>query len=198
MLTVENISKKFGRNSVLRDVSFEMDQNMLYGIVGENGSGKTTLLKVIVGEWKPDRGSVSLTGRLGYCPQQTLLFSHLTVDEHFSYFAAAYRIDRVTLASRSNDLMDFFNFRKFRNEKVYELSGGTMQKLNLSLALLPQPDLLVLDEPYNGFDWDTYVHFWEYTGKLKKAGCSILVVAHLITEKERFDKVFNLVQGRLT
>lgn len=198
VLKVENISKKFGKNKVLRDVSFEMNPYSLYGIAGENGSGKTTLLKIIVGEWKPDGGNVSINGRYGYCPQQTLLFSQLTVDEHFRYFAAAYRIDSITLARRSEALMDFFNFRKFRREKICELSGGTMQKLSLSIALLPQPDLLILDEPYNGFDWDTYQHFWAYTGNLKKEGCSILVVAHLITEKDRFDKVFNLEQGSLT
>jgi ABC-2 type transport system ATP-binding protein len=197
VLKVENIAKAFGNNKVLRDVSFDMNPSSLIGIVGENGSGKSTLLKIIVGEWKSDMGNISVKGRLGYCPQKTLLFSQLTVDEHFQYFASAYRIEKTELFNRTETLMNFFNFKKFRKERIANLSGGTQQKISLAIALIHQPDLLILDEPYNGFDWDTYLKFWEYTAQLKKEGCAILIVAHFITEKDRFDKVFNLVQGKL-
>ena len=159
ILKVENISKAFGKNNVLKKVSFEMSPSLLYGIVGENGSGKSTLLKIIVGEWEPDDGNISVEGRIGYCPQKTLLFTQLTVDENLEYFAAAYRISKGDLFSRSESLMTAFNFKKYRRERVSNLSGGTQQKLNLSIALLHQPKLLILDEPYNGFDWDTYLKF---------------------------------------
>jgi ABC-type multidrug transport system ATPase subunit len=197
VLKVDNIAKAFGKNKVLRNVSFEMNPSSLYGIVGENGSGKSTLLKIIVGEWKSDRGNVMMDGRLGYCPQKTLLFSHLTVDEHFDYFAAAYGIGKAELFSRTDTLMNHFNFKKYRNERIDRLSGGTLQKISLAIALLHQPGLLILDEPYNGFDWDTYLKFWDYTNQLKMEGCAILIVTHLITEKERFDRVYNLIQGEL-
>ncbi len=198
ILKVENIGKSFGKNKVLKNVSFEMDPSLLYGIVGENGSGKSTLLKIIVGEWKPDKGNISVAGRIGYCPQNVLLFSHLTVDENMRYFAAAYNIEKLEFISRSESLMDYFNFKKFRKERVVNLSGGTQQKINLAIALLHRPQLLILDEPYNGFDWDTYQRFWIYANQLREEGCAILVVAHLITEKERFDRVFNLTEGELT
>jgi len=198
ILKVENISKAFGKNNVLKKVSFEMSPSLLYGIVGENGSGKSTLLKIIVGEWEPDDGNISVEGRIGYCPQKTLLFTQLTVDENLEYFAAAYRISKGDLFSRSESLMTAFNFKKYRRERVSNLSGGTQQKLNLSIALLHQPKLLILDEPYNGFDWDTYLKFWDYTNQLRKEGCAVLVVTHLLTETERFDKVYNLVEGVLT
>ena len=197
ILKVENIAKSFGRNHVLKNVSFEMDAASLYGIVGENGSGKSTLLKIIVGEWKHDHGTISVSGRLGYCPQNTLLFSQLTVDEHFRYFAAAYGIEKTESTDRSESLMDYFNFRKYRKEKIAHLSGGTQQKLNLAIALLHRPKLLILDEPYSGFDWDTYSRFWDYTNQLRGEGCAILVVTHLLTEKERFDRIFTLEQGEL-
>jgi ABC-2 type transport system ATP-binding protein len=197
VLKVDNIAKAFGKKKVLKNVSFEMNPSSLYGIVGENGSGKSTLLKIIVGEWKSDHGKIMIDGRLGYCPQKTLLFSHLTVDEHFHYFAAAYGIDKPELFYRAETLMDHFNFKKYRNERIDRLSGGTVQKISLAIALLHQPSLLILDEPYNGFDWDTYVKFWDYTNQLKNEGCAILIVTHLITEKERFDRVYNLIQGEL-
>jgi len=198
ILKVENISKAFGKNNVLKKVSFEMSPSLLYGIVGENGSGKSTLLKIIVGEWEPDDGNISVEGRIGYCPQKTLLFTQLTVDENLEYFAAAYRISKGDLFSRSESLMTAFNFKKYRRERVSNLSGGTQQKLNLSIALLHQPKLLILDEPYNGFDWDTYLKFWDYTNQLRKEGCAVLVVTHLLTETERFDKIYSLVEGVLT
>lgn len=198
VLKAENIAKSFGRNRVLKNVSLEMHPPGLYGIVGENGSGKTTLLKIIVGEWRPDHGKITVEGRLGYCPQDTLLFRHLTVDENLRYFAAAYGIDGDTLASRSEYLMDHFNFASYRKEKTEKLSGGTLQKLNLVIALLHRPELLILDEPYSGFDWDTYLRFCELTDKLREEGCAILVVTHLLTEKERFDRIYNLSSGQLT
>ena len=198
ILKVENISKAFGKNNVLKKVSFEMSPSLLYGIVGENGSGKSTLLKIIVGEWQQDDGNISVEGRIGYCPQKTLLFTQLTVDENLEYFAAAYRITKGELFSRSESLMTIFNFKKYRRERVSNLSGGTQQKLNLSIALLHQPKLLILDEPYNGFDWDTYLKFWDYTNQLRKEGCAVLVVTHLLTETERFDKIYSLVEGVLT
>src|SRR5512139_3799474 len=108
VLKVENIAKAFGKNNVLRQVSFEMYPNSLFGIVGENGSGKSTLLKIIVGEWKSDRGTISVNGRIGYCQQKTLLFTQLTVDEHIRYFAAAYGIGKTELLSRSEILMNHF------------------------------------------------------------------------------------------
>jgi len=197
ILKVENIAKAFGKNKVLKKVSFEMDSSLLYGIVGENGSGKSTLLKIIVGEWKPDHGNILVEGRVGYCPQKTLLFSQLTVDENLRYFAAAYEMGNTELLSRSESLMNVFNFKKYRKERIANLSGGTQQKLNLAIALLHQPKLLILDEPYNGFDWDTYLRFWDYTNQLRKEGCAILVVTHFLAEKDRFDKVYNLEEGEL-
>ena len=198
ILKVENIAKAFGNNQVLRNVSFEMNPSSLFGIVGENGSGKSTLLKIIVGEWKPDRGIISIECRLGYCPQNTLLFSQLTVDENLKYFSVAYGVEKSQLSAQSEALMNFFNFKKYRKERIANLSGGTQQKLNLAIALLHQPQLLILDEPYSGFDWDTYLRFWDYTNQLRAEGCAILIVTHLLTEKNRFDRVFNLENGQLT
>jgi len=198
VLKVDNIAKSYGRNIVLKHVSFEMHAAGLYGIVGENGSGKSTLLKVIVGELKPDHGIISVGSRLGYCPQKTLLFSQLTVEEHFEYFGAAYKIEKTAFYKQSEYLMKYFNFQKYLKFKISNLSGGTQQKLNLAIALLHKPDLLILDEPYSGFDWDTFLKFWDLTHQLREEGCSILVVSHLITEKHRFDKIFNLNSGELS
>ena len=197
ILKAENIAKSFGKKKVLKDVSFEMKSGSLCGIVGENGSGKSTLLKIIVGEWKANRGNILVNGRLGYCPQIVPLFSQLTVEEHFVYFSAAYGIKKADSLKRYEELLDHFNYLEYRKEKIANLSGGTQQKLNLTIALLHEPNLLILDEPYNGFDWDTYLRFWDYTDQLLKKDCAILIVTHLLSEKERFDRIYDLENGYL-
>ena len=197
ILKVENIAKTYGNKKVLTNVSFQMQKGKLCGIVGENGSGKSTLMKIIVGELKANKGKVNYVGKLGYCPQDALLFPQLTIYEHFIYFSKAYEINRVDLHKRYNNLLRQFNFKKYGNEKVANLSGGTKQKLNLSIALIHQPDLLILDEPYNGFDWDTYMRFWDFTAQLLKRNCSILIVTHFIDKKDSFDTIYELSKGVL-
>lgn len=197
ILNVENITKSYGKKKVLSKVTFEIQKGDMCGIVGENGSGKSTLMKIIVGELKANAGEIFRTGKLGYCPQEALLFDQLTIYEHFIYFSRAYNISRSDLHDRVNALMRQFNFKKYGNERVANLSGGTKQKLNLSIALVHQPDLLILDEPYNGFDWDTYMRFWEYTDKLLQNNSSILIVTHFLNNTSSFDKVYELKKGQL-
>lgn len=197
ILNTENIVKSFGKKKVLRDISFGVKEGALIGIVGENGSGKSTLLKIIVGQWQPDSGKIVRNGRIGYCPQQPLIFPQLTVDQNFQYFSSAYGLDKNTSRKEREHLLQHFNYLQYRKEKVAELSGGTQQKLNLSLALLHQPKLLILDEPYSGFDWETYLRFWDFTIQLLSQGCAILIVTHLLNETARFDRIYNLKNGYL-
>ncbi|MCB0550206.1 MAG: ABC transporter ATP-binding protein [Phaeodactylibacter sp.] len=202
MLEVENITRSFGQKAVLKGISFRMEKGGVNGIVGENGSGKSTLLQIIVGALKADSGRVAVFGRLGYCPQEALVFSQLTVLEHFQYFAAAYGLPvrgegEESWQAHRDQLLEHFQFGQYRRERVAYLSGGTRQKLNLCLALFHRPGLLVLDEPYNGFDWETYLRFWDYAERFRASGGSILVVTHLIADKERFERIYNLKNGIL-
>ncbi len=197
ILKIDNIVKSFGRKKVLKGISFDLSEGQLYGIVGENGSGKSTLLKIIVGQWKADSGKLIINGRIGYCPQNPLLFSQLTVDEHFRYFSAAYGIKKIAYQEQSKYLLQYFDFGKYHNIKVEQLSGGSQQKLNLSLALLHKPDLLILDEPYNGFDWETYMQFWNLTYQMIEKGCTVVIVSHLLNETKQFNHIYNLKNGYL-
>ncbi len=198
ILKSTHIAKSFGRRKVLKDITFEIDHGSLNGIVGENGAGKSTLLKIIVGHWRPTKGLMEVNGKIGYCPQQPLLFPQLTVLENFKYFASAYQITDKEYPGRVDQLMEKFNFAKYQHDMVAKLSGGTQQKLNLALALIHDPELLVLDEPYNGFDWDTYLRFWDYIEDQTDKSCAVLIVTHLISETDRFDKIFEMKEGVFT
>ena len=162
-------------------------------MVGENGAGKSTLLQILAGTLAPDAGTVRLRGEIGYCPQEPVLNGALTVSQHLRYFAAAHALPDLR---RAHDLLRTLNFEAYRDTVVDELSGGTRQKLNLTLALMHEPDLLLLDEPYQGFDWETYQRFWGLVDGMRGAGKAVVVITHLVFEEERFDELVELKGGR--
>lgn len=199
ILQAKNITKSFRSIKVLKNVSFGIRKSEIAGISGENGSGKSTLLKILVGLMKSDSGNYKIKSRLGYCPQEMLLYERLTVYENFRYFATAYdiRITKENIEELFHNVLNGFNFTICKNKIVSELSGGTKQKLNLAIALINNPGLLILDEPYSGFDWETYLYFWELTERFKSEGKSILIVSHFIHDYKRFDRLFKLSCGEL-
>ena len=204
LLEVDAVTKAFGRgplwhrrrSEVLRGASLDVRAGELVGLVGENGSGKSTLMQIIVGLLARDGGNVTLTGKLGYCPQQPLLWDKLTVDEHFELFARAYDLEADQAATARDALASELAFSRYRGYRVDELSGGSRQKLNLALALLHEPSVLLLDEPYAGFDWETYLRFWEMAEQRRAAGMGILVVSHLLAERDRLTRIYELRGGR--
>ncbi len=195
MLTALHISKSYGKKEILSNISFTIRPGTLNAVVGENGAGKSTLMKILIGELNADKGNVILNGKSGYCPQHPLIFSMLTVNENFRYFASAYGLTNHYWKARRDKLMDQLGFKKYLHYRVEHLSGGTQQKLNLTLALLHEPDILILDEPYGAFDLATYQHFREMMFQLKDQGKCILLVTHLLNDAERFDQVFTLKEG---
>jgi len=205
VLTVVGIEKSFSRgflrwrrlNQVLRGVSFELERGTMVGLVGENGSGKSVLMKIIAGSMRADRGTVVMDGRLGYCPQVPMLYDKLTCDETFRLFGHAYGLDDGLMQDRAAEMYQLLAFQRFRAELVENLSGGTRQKLNLAIALLHDPDLILLDEPYSGFDWETYQAFWGIADGLRAHQRTILVISHFIQERTHFDRILQLRSGLL-
>ena len=204
VLRVEGVKKSFHRGvwprrrtiAVLRGASLEVRAGELVGLVGENGSGKSTLMQIVVGLLKRDAGELERPARLGYCPQVPMLWDKLTVDEHFELFARAYGLDQAATEQAVGDLVDELQFARYRGYRVEELSGGTRQKLNLALALMHEPQLLLLDEPYSGFDWETYLRFWEMAERRRAEGMAILIVSHFLSERERLTRVYELRDGK--
>ncbi len=182
--------------SVLKEADITLGHGEVVGLVGENGSGKSTLMQILVGALRADRGTVVSSGRIGYCPQEPVLYDRLTCDEHLELFGVAYRMAPAAVASAADALYATLGFGDWRTTRAEELSGGTAAKLNLSLALLADPDILLLDEPYAGFDWDTYQRFWALTAERRAAGRSVLVISHFVTDEERFDRIVELRDGR--
>lgn len=181
---------------VLSDASLEVGAGETVALVGGNGSGKSTLMMIIAGVLARDAGEVRVEGRVGYCPQSPVLYEKLTVAETFRLFGVAYGLDAAALAARKTDLQETLAFGQYDDFRVEHLSGGTRQKLNLALALLPDPEVLLLDEPYAGFDYETYLRFWEMSVDFAARGRSILIVSHFVEDRSRFDRIYRVVDGR--
>lgn len=197
VLAAENVHKSYGRKHVLRGVSFEAKAGQLIAILGENGSGKSTLLRILAGGDESDLGSVTRGGKLGYCPQEQVLYPYLTIDEHLELFACAYGLQPDVAKKRGDALAERFDFARHRTEIVEQLSGGTRQKLNLALALLHDPAIVLLDEPYAGFDIESYRAFLSWADEAKAEGRCIVLITHLVFDEERFDVVLRLKGGKI-
>lgn len=204
VLVAEGIDKSFGRGvwpfrhhqPLLHGASLALSPGEVVGLTGENGSGKSTLMKILVGALAADAGTVRRSGQLGYCPQEPVVYPRLTCAEHFELFAHAYGMSREEAESSAKALYEALGFERYAHTRADQLSGGTLAKLNLGLALLADPAILLLDEPYAGFDWDTYQRFWTLVGDRRSAGRTILVVSHFVVDHDRFDRIVEIKDGR--
>jgi ABC-type multidrug transport system ATPase subunit len=192
-LEASGISKWFGKRRVLDDVSLSVGAGEAVAIIGENGAGKSTLLRICAGLIHPDRGRVSVSGRVGFCPQQPGLFDLLSADEHLALFAPALGLSRKQAIRDGHALLAEFAFPIAERTQCRRLSGGARQKVNLALALLGGANVLLLDEPYQGFDHGSYVSFWEHVARWTADGLGVVIVTHLLAETALVDRVVDRV-----
>ena len=190
-LEASAIVKRFKKRLVLDGAEMVLCRGEVVGLVGENGTGKTSLLRICAGLLDPDGGSVHRRGRIGYCPQHPALFELLTASEHLVLFGRALGLGRSAALRQGGAILAEFGFRE-GDTLAKALSGGSRQKLNLSLALLGDPEILLLDEPYQGFDHGTYVDFWHHVDRWRERGIAVAVVTHMLTELWRVDRVVEL------
>jgi ABC-2 type transport system ATP-binding protein len=132
---------------------------------------------------------------LGYCPQTPLVYDRLTCDEHFDLFGRAYGMTGQAMAASRESIYEELGFKRYARTRADQLSGGTLAKLNLGLALLADPDVLLLDEPSAGFDWDTYQRFWILVEERRAAGRTVLIISHFVVDEDRFDRILDIRDG---
>ncbi|MFR9777740.1 ATP-binding cassette domain-containing protein [Micromonospora sp. MS34] len=191
-LHAEGITKRYGRRTVLRNAGLTVRAGQIAAIVGANGCGKSTFLRICAGLDSPDDGQVTVAGRLGYCPQQGGTVDFLLPDEHFVLVGAGRGLARATARRAGRTAARQLGWEPDEPVLARRLSGGTRQKLNLTLSTLSEPDVLLLDEPYQGFDRGTYVNFWDELSRLRDEGRAIVVVTHLLNQLDRVDLVLDL------
>src|SRR5712691_7437891 len=183
----QGLAKSYGRRSVLKDCSLTVEAGELIGLVGENGAGKSTLVRCLLGFTPPSDGTIEITGRVGYCPQEANLNRSYTIREHLTLMQSIYARHGPTDAAFIARLLERLRLENYLDHYIGELSGGTCQKVTFLTAILHKPTLLLMDEPYDGFDWKMYLVFWEIVEEFRHTGTGVLLVTHLIYDRHRFD-----------
>ncbi|MDY7099855.1 MAG: ATP-binding cassette domain-containing protein [Actinomycetota bacterium] len=192
LLDVQDVTKRYRRRTVLDGVGLTVRAGQVAAIVGANGSGKTTLLRICAGLLAPDRGTVAIRGTIGYCPQDGGTSDLLAADEHFVLIGAGRGMARSDARDAGRARAEALDWTPPWDEQARHLSGGTRQKLNVVMADLGGPDVLLLDEPYQGFDRGSYVDFWREVWRWRDEGRAVVVVTHLLSELDRVDVVVEL------
>jgi ABC-2 type transport system ATP-binding protein len=187
MLKIEHLSKAYRKHQALNDCSFEAKAHEIHGILGQNGCGKSTLFKSIMGLIDPDQGEIHFKGskvtfkdrkRFGYMPEQRSLFMDLTVLEQALFLGELKGMNKDLIHSRLDHLTKVLKFDKAVSTKIIHLSKGQQQKLQLILAFLHDPDVLILDEPLNGLDYFSVQLFMQVLRQWASEGKLILISSH--------------------
>ncbi|HET6480341.1 MAG TPA: ABC transporter ATP-binding protein [Actinoplanes sp.] len=192
MLSLAGVAKKYRRQTIFADVNLTVRGGEVAAIVGANGCGKSTLLRICAGLTRPSAGTIKRTRRVGLVPQDGGTAGWLTAEEHFTLFGAAAGMVPGRARSTGLHLATRLAWRPARKQRAQQMSGGTRQKLNLVLGELHAPDLLLLDEPYQGFDQGSYLDFWQQVFAWRDAGRAIVVVTHLLHDLQHVDHVLDL------
>ena len=191
-LRATGISKRFGRRQVLSNVNFEVRAGEVAAVIGSNGAGKSTFLNICAGLISPNSGRVEVNGSIGYCPQVGGTFDFLRPSEHFVLFGRGDGLKRDAALTRGRELAATLGWVPEPKVQTRHLSGGTRQKLNVILSTLGGHDILLLDEPYQGFDRGTYTDFWEVIWQLRDSGHTIVVITHMLNAMDKVDQVLDL------
>lgn len=209
MIRFEGFSKSFGRVAALREVSFEVGEGTFAAVLGADGAGKSTLIRAILGLVRPDAGRVLFRGRpvagsaeevrraAGYMPGASGLYPDLTAEENLEFVGAIHGLARAESRARTAELLGRAGLAPFSGRRTAALSGGMRQKLALCAALVPEPELLLLDEPTAGIDPLSRLDMFESLARLAGEGTTILMATSSAGEAARAGFLVHLWRGRV-
>lgn len=202
MLYVEHVTKDYGKTRALNDVSLHLEPGTVTVLLGPNGAGKSTLMKAIMGLLRYDgeihlqnlsNKSTEARARMGYIPELPSFYPNLTVSEHMEFLARVYKLTEYK--DRMNDLLDRFELTDKKKKFGDELSKGMQQKLNLCLGLLPDPELLLLDEPMIGLDPHAIKQLKLVLDEMRAQGKTMLISTHIIDSVDMLWDQCLIMQG---
>lgn len=199
ILQVEGLEKKYGKRSILQDVSFTLKEGEILGVAGENGAGKSTLLSLLATIQKPQTGTILFYGaditkakrryraQIGYVPQEIALFEELSGRDNLKFFGKACHVSASELPERIKEVCAVTEFPEAELKRpVSEYSGGMRRKINIGAALLHRPKLLLLDEPVANLDPEAEEQVLTSLKRLAEQGTAIVYVGHQLEKMEQF------------
>lgn len=204
---IKNLSKSYGSNRAVNNVSFDVKQGEIFGLIGPDGAGKTTLFRVLTSLLLPDSGEATVDGldvvrdykalrrRIGYMPGRFSLYQDLSVEENLGFFANVFGAHIRDNYELIRDI--YVQLEPFKDRRAGALSGGMKQKLALCCALIHRPRVLFLDEPGTGVDPVSRKEFWDMLHRIRAAGITILVSTAYMDEAELCDRVGLMQKGEI-
>jgi len=209
VLQARSLTKHYGELTAVNDLSLEVNEGEVFGLLGPNGAGKTTSINMICGLLKPDAGEVTIRGnvitngdasirtRVGVCPQNIVLWGQLTCLEQMQFIGEMYGMRGKAARARAERLLEELDLTEKKNKLARTLSGGMQRRLNLAMALVHDPEILVLDEPEAGLDPQSRVLVRDYVKSLARQK-TIILTTHNMDEADRMaDRVAIMDHGRL-
>ncbi|PKR82317.1 ABC transporter ATP-binding protein [Brumimicrobium salinarum] len=205
MITVENISKYYQRQTILHDVSFSLNEGEILGLLGPNGAGKTTLMRIINQIVVADKGHITFEGNLmqekhlleiGYLPEERGLYQSMSVEHQISYIGRLRGMSKTDTKSQLNYWLEKFGIQAWRKLRIEELSKGMAQKVQFICAVLHEPKVLILDEPFSGFDPINIELIRQELLEFKKKGHAIIISTHNMNSVEEIcDRAILINEG---
>ncbi len=206
MLKVENVTKYYGDFKAVDDLSFTVKEGEIFGLLGVNGAGKTTTFRMIIGLLDMTTGTITLNGKpinydvtdeIGFLTEERSLLTKLTVEEQAIYYGVLKGMTKEKILEKLDYWLDRFNIKEYKNRKLKELSKGNQQKVQFITAIINNPKLLILDEPFSGLDPINVQMFMDVIRELKEKGTSIIFSSHRMEHVEMFcEKLVVLVHGK--
>ncbi len=205
-----DLRKKFPDVLAVDGLNIKVRRGEVFGFLGPNGAGKTTAIRMMVGLLKPTSGSVlidgedvasatfELKGKIGICPQDIVLWEGLTTMENLVFMADMYGVPRATSRTRAESLLEEMGLTKKARSLAGDLSGGMKRRLNVAMALMHDPEIVVLDEPTAGLDPQSRVRVADYIGKISEADKTVILTTHLMEIADKLsDRVAVIDHGKL-
>jgi len=206
-ITLKHISKSYGKLKAVDDISFDVEEGELFGLIGPDGAGKTTIFRILTTLLIPDKGEAivanydivndykDIRNHVGYMPGRFSLYQDLTVEENLEFFATIFGTTVEENYALIKDI--YIQIEPFKNRRAGKLSGGMKQKLALSCALIHKPKVLFLDEPTTGVDPVSRKEFWEMLKRLQLKGITILVSTPYMDEAALCDRIALIQDGKI-
>ncbi|AKP46519.1 MULTISPECIES: ABC transporter ATP-binding protein [Bacillus] len=206
-ISLEHVSKRFGKKKVIEDVSLEVFRGEIFGMLGPSGAGKTTIVKMIAGIDEPTEGTIDVLNtkmpnlhvmkQIGFMAQSDALYNELTALENLQFFASIYGLKGKKQKQRINEVMQLVNLTDHLKKSVSQFSGGMKRRLSLAVSLLHEPEVLILDEPTVGIDPLLRQAIWDELDRIRQNGTTIVVTTHVMDEADKCGRLAMIRDGRL-
>ena len=205
----QGLTKKFGGESAVRNITFQIPQGKIFGFIGPSGCGKTTTVRLLTGIYQPTSGEVDVLGvhpknfnarmrsRIGYMPQQFVLYPDLTILENLNFAASLYGLGVFNRIKRINKMLDFVELKEHKNKLTRKLSGGMQRRLSLAATLIHDPEVIFLDEPTAGIDPILREKFWDRFRDLQTEGRTLFITTQYVGEAAYCDYIVVMANGEL-